>query len=228
MPEPIEPIEPIEPTPTSDPPATPQPPAQQTLTPDEAQRLQENVSQFRQYEKQYKAQIVEMKKQIKAFETDQATRQTAETEAERTRLTDQEKWKELAEAGQAENVAQAQRLADMEAQLVDSARRSAGHRAATAAGAVNPDDLNFMNAIIDIDMSDKDAEALICAAVEAMKETHVYLFKPAEPETPVRPGLTSFNPSGDGPRLTDAQRIARLNKRTGQGSHGMFGSQTEK
>lgn len=227
MPDP-EPTEPTEPTPTSDPSATPQPPAQQALTPEEAQRLQDNARQFRQYEKQYKTQIAEMKKQIKTFETEQANRQTAETEAERTRLTEQEKWKELAEAAQAESTAQAQRLTDMEAQLVDSARRSASHRAATAAGAVNPDDLNFMSATIDIDMSDEGAEAQITAAIEAMKETHAYLFTPADPETPPRPGLPGFNPSGDGAKMTDAQRIAKLNRLTGQGSYGMFGSQTEK
>jgi hypothetical protein len=213
-----------DPTPTT-PPATP--PGEQTLTPEEIQRLQANVQQFRQYEKDYKAKMAEMQKQLKAFEKQKADQSAAESEAERARLAEQEKWQELAEKAQSENSVLANRLEAMETQLTENARRTIAQRVAAALGAVNPDDLNFASAVMDIDMSGADAEAQITAAVEAMKESHGYLFKPAEPEQPARPGLPGFNPSGDGAQMTDVQRIARLKELTGQGHWGMFGSQTK-
>jgi septal ring factor EnvC (AmiA/AmiB activator) len=227
MPEEIPTNEPNTPTPDLTPSPEAPPPAPQAQTPEEIERLQANVSQFRQYEKQYKSQIAEMKKQLDAYKRQQADHATAEADAEKARLVEQEKWKELAEKAQGENADLAKRLEAMEAQLTESARRTLANRIAVSLGAVNPDDLNFASAVMDIDMSGADAEAQIKSAIEAMKESHAYLFKSAEPEKPPMPGLPGFNPSGDGAQLTDAQRIARLKQLTGQGHWGMFGSQTK-
>jgi hypothetical protein len=215
-------------TPTTPPPETP-PPAQQTLTPEEAQRLQENLANLRQYEKQYKSQIAEQKKRLKAFEQQQATQATAEADAEKARLAEQEKWKELAEKTEAEKEELSQRFQALESQLIETQRRTIANRVAVSMNAINPDDINFANAVIDIDMSQPDAEAKIQAAIEAMAESHAYLFKPPEPEEPEKPampGLPGFNPAGDGAQMTDAQRIARLRQLTGQGHWGMFDTKT--
>lgn len=218
--------EPTTPTPDPTPPTPPTTPGEQTLTPEDVQRLQANVQQFRQYEKDYKSKMTEMQKQIKAYEKQQADQTAAKSEAEKARLTEQEKWQELAEKAQAENLENAKRLEAMETQLTESARRTIAQRVAAALGAFNPDDLNFASAVMDIDMSGADAEAQIKAVIEAMTETHGYLFKP--PEQPSRPGLPGFNPSGDGAHKSDAQRIARVKELTGQGSvGGMFGSQAK-
>jgi multidrug efflux pump subunit AcrA (membrane-fusion protein) len=212
-------------------PQQPQDPAQppSAITPEEAQRLQENVSQFRQYEKQYKAQIAELKSKIKGYEQSQAQTANAEAEAEKARLAEQEKWRELAEKTQADHKTAIEQLESLRSELDQTRRTTITVDLAREFGAINPTDLNFREAVAEVDISagDNEAREQIRSIIERMKESHAYLFKTAsDNKDQPKPGLPGFNPSGDGAQMSDAQRIARLKQLTGQGHWDMFGSQT--
>lgn len=130
-----------------------------------------------------------------------------------------------ANKSEAEKVAQAladrdTRLAELEAKAKESEERAIGATrqikvvaAASILGAYDPSDPNFAAAVAGIDPASSTADADIKAALEALKAAKPYLFRTGGP----RP-LESFNPgSGQGSAETDAQRLARLHRKTGVG-----------
>ena len=140
---------------------------------------------------------------------------------------------EAANLSEAEKVAKAiadrdARLAELETKASKAEERALGliRQTKTVAiasnlGAYDATDANFVSAVAGIDPASSTADADIQKAIEALKASKPYLFKPA---TAGARTLESFNPGGQGSQQaeTDAQRAARV-LRSSQGVGRGFG-----
>ena len=160
-------------------------------------------------------------------------RLTREREQSKAQLADLEAYKakaakldalESANQSEAEKVAKAiadrdTRLADMEARAAAAEQRATEYvrqakivAAASMLNAYDAADPNFAAATAAIDPSDPKADGQIKTALESLKASKPYLFRP--------PGgrLETFNPAGpSGEAETDAQRAHRV-QRSAQGA----------
>lgn len=144
---------------------------------------------------------------------------------------------ELENAGKSESEKLAARLAAIESQmgikdqtiqqlqgeLTGTKRANLASSVAGQLGAYDPQDANILAAIASIDPAGANAAGEIKAALEELQKSKPYLFKTAGAGNPA-PGVAAFNPgSSSGAAETDAQRVQRLHRQSGQQRYGPLG-----
>jgi multidrug efflux pump subunit AcrA (membrane-fusion protein) len=188
--EPTEGQEPAQPETTPDP--TPPPP--KTFDESYVKELRSEAAKYRKTAKEYEARMAEI--------------EAAQEAAEAKKLAEQGEYKTLAEKARAEADQLRQELEAERARLASERVNNQALAIAASLGVIDPTDANVLAAVAGIDPASENTEAEIKTRIEGLKETRPYLFGTN------RPGLSSFNPTGqpNEPALeTDEARRARLN-----------------
>ena len=193
----------------------PQSPAASTEEPFDRERALSTIRAQREAERELKAQLKTTREELEQLTAERKKAEEAklsETERLQRRLQEGEETAKRLLADFEAKVAEAEaKRIQAEGELAAERRIIKVAQAAQTLGALDPYDANIRAATATISVDNPKADELVKAAIETLKKAKPYLF--ARTPGTVEP----FNPGqGSGVSETDAQRLMRLRRQTGQ------------